>query len=289
MRISEKFLHPAALAALFCTLLPGTGAYAADDVDALLRQAASGGHREAANVARDAYRHPVETLEFLGLRPDMTVVEIWPARGWYTELLAPVLRAHGQLYEASFSPEHETQAYRKEIQKAFLDKLAAHPEIYDRVKVTALKYPEETDIAPAGSADMVLTFRNVHNWLHAGHMDEMFAIFFRTLKAGGVLGVVEHRAKPGTSVEQMESTGYMAEDAVIAAAQKAGFVLEAKSEINANPKDDTNHESGVWTLPPTFAACRKIEDADAMAACREKYAAIGESDRMTLRFRKPPG
>ena len=288
MQKSLKLLSLGALM-LFSALLPPC-AGAADDTRALLNQAIAGDHREAANAARDRYRHPLETLTFFGLRPDMTVVEIWPARGWYAELLAPVLRAHGELYEASFSPAHETEQYRKDAHQALLDKFAARPDVYDRVHVTALKYPEDTEIAPPGSADMVLTFRNVHNWLYAGHMDDMFQVFFRTLKPGGVLGVVEHRAKPGTSLEKMKDSGYMTEDAVIASAIKAGFVLEAKSEINANPKDSADHDPiGVWSLPPTFAACRKIEDAAAKDACMNKYAAIGESDRMTLRFRKPGG
>ena len=255
---------------------------------ASLDAAISGAHRDPANVARDAYRHPKETLEFLGLQPGMTVVEIWPAAGWYTEILAPVLRGTGSLYAATFVLTDESGEYRRRIHNGFLSKLESRPDIYDGVQLTGFG-PGKTDIAPAGSADLVLTFRNVHNWMKEGFADDAFAAFFRSLKPGGALGVVEHRAKPGTSLEKMIESGYVTEEHVIALASKAGFVLEQRSEVNANPDDTADHPRGVWTLPPAFATCREVAAGPAQDECRKPWAAVGESDRMTLRFRKPPG
>lgn len=156
--------------------------------------------------------------------------------------------------------------------------LASRPDLYGKVVKTVLLAPDYLDIAPRGSADMVLTFRNAHNWAKAGNAEAMFEAFYAALKPGGVLGVVDHRAKPGTPFQRQIDTGYLTEEYVIGLAQKAGFRLAAKSQINANPRDDTDHPRGVWTLPPTLA----LGDKD-----RDKYLAIGESDRMTLKFVKP--
>ena len=229
----------------------------------------AGPQRTPAFKARDRYRHPLEGLEFFGLKPDMTVVEIWPSGGWWTEILAPYLRAHGKYYAALEPPFRDA---------AFHDKLAAAPQYYDRVIVTKAGPPDNWRIAPPGSADLVLTFRNVHNWLRAGDEKEMFAAMYRALKPGGVLGLVEHRAAPGTTRDDWVKTGYVSEDFVISLARQAGFRLAAKSEINANPKDTKDYPDGVWTLPPTLELGQKD---------RARYLAIGESDRMTLKFVKP--
>lgn len=229
----------------------------------------AGPQRTAAFKARDRYRHPLEALEFFGLKPDMKVLEIWPSGGWWTEILAPYLRAHGKYYAAAQPPFRDT---------AFRQKLAAAPQCYDRVIMTEAGPPDHWRIAPPGSVDLVLTFRNVHNWLAGGYADKMFAAIYRALKPGGVLGLVEHRAAPGTTRADWVKTGYVSEDFVIRLARAAGFRLVAKSEINANPKDTKNYPDGVWTLPPTLALGRKD---------RAKYLAIGESDRMTLKFVKP--
>ncbi len=259
----------------------------ASDLDALVKQAMRSDHREMANTARDIYRHPAKTLEFLGLKPEMTVVEIWPGKGWYTEILAPVTREQGIFYVAGFSMTADrTPDWRKGMQKEFMEKMEARPDIYDHVVATELSVPERTTIAPPGTADIVLTFRNVHNWLKGDYAGQMFQVMAKALKPGGILGVVEHRAKPDTSIEQMKKSGYMTEAHVIALAEKAGFVLEEKSEINANKKDIKDHPAGVWTLPPTLRLCKKMEEADQQNQCMDKYKAIGESDRMTLRFRK---
>ncbi len=264
-------------------LMIGTSCFAVAEVDrAALREALSGTHREAANVARDTWRHPQDTLEFFGIRADMSVVEIWPgAAGWYTEILAPYLREHGQLYAAHFNADSSAQFFR-ESRAAFEAKLAVNPERYDRVRLTSFNPPQYVDIAPPGSADAVLTFRNVHNWYMRGGGDERvlqaFQAMHRALKPGGLLGVVDHRLPAQRALTDQEASGYMRQDYVIDLAQRAGFVLEAASEINANPRDGADHPEGVWTLPPSL----RLGDKD-----RERYLAIGESDRMTLRFRKP--
>jgi predicted methyltransferase len=272
-------LRIAAAVLVAATCIPGAGATS-------LGEAVAGAHRDPANVARDVYRHPRETLEFLGLDPAMTVVEVWPARGWYTEILAPVLRDKGAYYAATFVINEASNNYQRGIHSGYLAMLKDKPELYGKVQLTELG-AGRTEIAPAGTADLVLTFRNVHNWMKDGYVDEVFAGFFRSLKPGGVLGIVEHRAKPGTSLEKMIESGYVTEDHVIALAKKAGFVLEDRSEINANPADTADHPRGVWTLPPGFALCRDVAPGPRQDECRAPWTAIGESDRMTLRFRKP--
>lgn len=249
-------------------------AVVADPFDAIL----AGSHRSDANKARDSYRHPRETLAFFGLHPSMTVIEITPGGGWYTEILAPYLRDAGKLVAAIWDTSAaDASEYYKKSNQALADKFAANAAVFDRVQLHAFdtKAPSFGD---ANSADAVVTFRNVHNWTMAGNDGDYFKAFFAVLKPGGVLGVVEHRANPGTTLEATKESGYLTEDYVIGLATAAGFVLEEKSEVNANPKDTKDHPEGVWTLPPSFA----LKDVD-----REKYAAIGESDRMTLRFRKP--
>jgi predicted methyltransferase len=251
---------------------------AAQDTPALLDHALAGAHRSAASKARDAYRHPRETLLFFGLKPQHHVVEITPGGGWYTEVLAPVLRGRGRYYAAHYPDHDSAPQYYRSARAAFLEKLAQAPNIYGEVTVTSFDAPAHVAIAPAGSADLVLTFRNVHNWTQRGNDEASFRAFFDVLKPGGTLGVVEHRAREGTPLEDMKRTGYMTEDYVIRLAEKTGFKLAARSEINANARDTRDHPRGVWSLPPTLRG----GDDD-----RARYLAIGESDRMTLRFVKP--
>ncbi|HKQ24811.1 MAG TPA: methyltransferase [Burkholderiales bacterium] len=248
----------------------------AQDAETLIDRAMTGSHRSDANKARDKYRHPKETLLFFGLKPDMTVVEITPGAGWYTEILAPVMRG-GTYYTAVFQLTEQSSDGQRTNDRNFRAKLAGDADLYGKVQLSVLT-PNAIRVAPAGSADMVLTFRNVHNWAKAGTADAMFKGFYDALKPGGILGVKDHRAKPDTPFEKQIESGYMTETWVIETAQKAGFKLENKTEINANPKDTKDHPSGVWTLPPTL----RLGDKD-----REKYLAIGESDRMTLKFVKP--
>ncbi len=227
-------------------------------------------------AARDVYRHPLATLRFFGLRPDQTVVEIWPGSGWYMEILAPYLRDRGKYYAAIEAADAGKEAGQNAA--SLRKRIADDPTHFGKVVVTELHPPRLTEICPPGTADVVLTFRNVHNWIAAGDQQAQFDAFFKALKPGGVLGVVEHRARPGTSLEEMSKSGYVDEPYVKKLAATAGFRFEAASPINDNPKDTKDYPEGVWTLPPTLT----LGDKD-----RAKYLAIGESDRMTLRFLKP--
>ncbi len=264
---------------LVMTAAPALSGTDASDVDATLDQVLAGAHRNPKNAARDVYRHPKQGLVFFGIRPDMTVVEVWPSGGWWTEILAPLLRDQGRYYAAWYATQaNGTSDFAKEQEQKFDAKLAERPDLYGKVIKTHLLAPEHVDIAPKDSVDLVLTFRNVHNWAKAGNAQAMFKTFYDVLKPGGILGVVDHRARPGTVFQRQIDSGYLTEEYVIGVAEQAGFKLVGKSEINANPKDTTDHPRGVWTLPPTLA----LGDTD-----RAKYLAIGESDRMTLKFVKP--
>ena len=249
--------------------------------DAALQQAIASDTRTANYVERDGYRHPYETLSFFGIKDDMTVVEIWPGGGWYTEILAPYLRENGKFYAAHFSAD-SSSSYFRDSRQTFVEKMAATPALYDKVAVTSFSPPDELAIAPAGSADLVLTFRNVHNWYMRGGGDKnvlaAFSAMYKALKPGGVLGIVDHRLPESRPLDDQEASGYMRQDYVIGMAQKAGFELADSSEINANPKDTADHPKGVWTLPPSL----RLGDED-----KDRYLAIGESDRMTLKFVKP--
>lgn len=250
----------------------------AHDVGALLDAVMQSPHRSDENRARDKYRHPKETLQFFGLRPDMTVVEISPANGWYTEIIAPLLKKQGQFYAAVPALTNEMPEAMKRRDAAYRQMLAASPDLYGKPIIN--NYDAAAPVfAPEASADIVLTFRNVHNWAKAGHTQAMFKGFYQVLKPGGVLGVVEHRAKPDTTLARQIESGYMTEQFVIDAATAAGFRLDRSSEINSNPLDTKDHPGGVWNLPPNL---RGVADSD-----KPKYRAIGESDRMTLRFVKP--
>ena len=247
---------------------------------AALDEAIAGSWRTPAFTARDAHRHPKETLTFFGVRPDQTVIEITPGGGWYTEVLAPYLRGNGRYVAAVWDDAIVGQPkYRYGLNKTLREKIAGNAAQYDATDVRVFD-PKAPVFGAAASADVVLTFRNAHNWVDEGTEKAYFKAFFDVLKPGGTLGVVDHRAKPGTALEKMKSSGYLTEALVIELAQGAGFVLDARSEVNANPRDTTDHPNGVWTLPPSKQH-EKADDA--------KYQAIGESDRMTLRFIKPRG
>jgi predicted methyltransferase len=241
-----------------------------------LEHVLAGEHRSADNRARDVFRHPLDTLLFFGIKPQMTVVEVWPgAGGWYTEVLAPLLGG-GKLYVA-LPPAQPDNEYVTAGRQAFLDKLTARPDLYGKVTVTSLG-AGAFDVAPPGSADLVVTFRNIHNWMGLGIAKESFAEMFRALKPGGILGVVEHRGPADKPQDPRAASGYVNEQYAIDLITSVGFVLDGRSEINANPKDTKNYEQGVWTLPPNYRAGNRD---------RAKYEAIGESDRFTLKFRKP--
>jgi predicted methyltransferase len=250
-------------------------------IEAQIASLQGGNWREPANVARDQYRHPAQTLAFLGIRPDMTVLEIWPSSGWYTEILAPYLRANGHYVAVINNPDAATTDKNRdswaETRAKLQAKVAARPDVYGTPTFLEID-PKAPVLGEPGSADAVLTFRNVHNWVMAGTEADMFEAFYEVLKPGGVLGVVDHRARANAPADEMKTSGYLPEEAVIAMALRAGFRLEARSEVNANPKDTADYPDGVWTLPPRLT----LGDKD-----RDKYLAIGESDRMTLRFVKP--
>lgn len=252
-------------------LVPPTSA--SDFTSGQLDSVLAGSWRSAANKARDVYRHPKATLQFFGLQPDQTVIEITPGAGWYSEILGPLLRDNGHYIAAvsggSGSEENQDAA-------ALRAKFVADPAQYAKASIVAFN-PKTPVLGAPGSADMVLTFRNVHNWTMAGTAPAMFKAFYAVLKNGGTLGVVDHRAASGASLDAVKSSGYLPTDYVIKLATDAGFKLDGQSEINANPKDTKDYPKGVWTLPPTLT----LGDQD-----RAKYLAIGESDRMTLRFVK---
>lgn len=240
----------------------------------------AGDWREAKNAARDKYRHPRETLEFFGVKPGMTVIEIWPSSGWYTELLAPYLREKGSYIGVINDPslvEPGREKFYADQNNALRSKLGARPDVYDRATLRPI-HPRAPELGEPNSVDAVLTFRNVHNWVMADTEKEMFAAFYDVLKPGGVLGVVDHRAADGAELEKVRNSGYLPEAYVINLAVRAGFRLDARSEVNANPTDRKDYPNGVWTLPPALREGEKN---------REEYLAIGESDRMTLRFVKP--
>ena len=236
-----------------------------------LKGAVASEDRTPKNTLRDSSRNPVETLSFFGIESDMVVIELSPGGGWYTEILANYIHYPGTLIAAHWSKDSEIAYYRRG--RANFEKKMSNNPMYGRVEIVDLY----SKLADENSVDAVLTFRNLHNWL-GPNLDNIFSNTFKSLKPGGVFGIVEHRAKPGTSMEMMKKSGYVTEAHAIKIAKKHGFELAAKSEINANPKDTADHPKGVWTLPPNY----RLKDKD-----REKYSDIGESDRMTLLFKKP--
>ncbi|MCG5051599.1 MAG: methyltransferase domain-containing protein [Myxococcales bacterium] len=235
--------------------------------------ALSGAHRAAENKARDKYRHPAPTLAFFGLQDDFTVLELWPGGGWYTEILAPVLRDNGKLLVTSADPNGDPEDYQVKRAKELDALFAAHPQVYDKVGKVIID-PKTLSFGSPHSVDMVLAFRSLHNWMGANVADTVLREIYEVLKPGGTFGLVGHRGPPDTE----PAGGYVSEAQAIELVKSAGFVLAEKSELNANPLDTKDHPKGVWTLPPNFALGEEN---------RDKYAAIGESDRFTLRFVKP--
>jgi predicted methyltransferase len=262
----------ALLAAAGCASTASRGSVAG-----ALDAAIAGSHRPAADRARDPYRHPRETLLFFGLRPDQTVVEITPTGGWYTRIIAPVLRERGQ-YIAAMPPLVAGNANSERTRRAYTDILAAHPELFDRVKVVDFTIGSGS-LVPDGSADMVVTFRNLHNWMARDQAEAALRDMYRALRPGGTLGVVEHRGNEAVPQDPRARSGYVNQSHAIQMIEAAGFRLVATAEINANPRDTKDYPGGVWTLPPQLSSADAAEDA--------KYQAIGESDRFTLKFVKP--
>jgi predicted methyltransferase len=246
--------------------------------EAKLKTVLAGPQRDAANKARDQYRHPAETLKFFGLKQDMAVMEIWPGGGWWTEILAPLVSEKGKYVAAHFDPNAPVAYYAKAI-AGFKDKLAKDPASYSKVELTALSADTgKLEPVKPGTMDMVLTFRNLHNWMGNDTAKPMIDAMYKSLKPGGYLGVKEHRAATTAEQDSKAKSGYVREDYAIKMFEAAGFKLVAKSEVNANAKDTKDYPGGVWTLPPSLREGEKD---------RAKFQAIGESDRMTLLFQKP--
>lgn len=242
------------------------------------------GEHRGENAERDGQRHPEQTLEFFGIEPNMTVVELWPGGGWYTEILGPYLRDQGKLIATNWPASHER--YGKYAQ-GFEDKIKASPELYSAVSIVLapVAADEAFELAPEGTVDLVVTFRNSHGWYNNGQTQQIYGAAFKALKPGGIFGVVQHRAAEGADPEKTAKQGYLPEALVIKTAQEAGFELVETSDINANPKDTRDYAGGVWTLPPNLSGPEKgVEQSDEDKA---KHTAIGESDRMTLKFKKP--
>jgi predicted methyltransferase len=268
----NKFVIPLSLAlSLLCPSL----AYADAIFDAVANE-----NRSSEQRIRDEYRNPQQTLRFFDVQADMAVAEISPGGGWYGNILASLLQKKGTYYAAHFYVDKDSKPYYKKSLEAFMQKVKTKP-VYASTKVTAFHPTKALDFAPADSLDRVLTFRNIHNWyIRQGDegIENAFAAFFKALKAGGVLGLVEHRLPESMSDEKQLKSGYLKQSYVIKMAEKAGFSLLGKSDINQNSMDSADHEKGVWTLPPGL----RLGEKD-----RAKYLAIGESNRMTLKFVKP--
>jgi len=241
---------------------------------AKLTTALAGAHRSEKNRKRDIYRHPAETLTFFGLRDDMTVVELWPGGGWYTEVLAPVLLERGKLIITSADPNGDEKDYNVKRAKEVMALKAANPDVFAKLEMAIVAPPEKLELGAPNSADMVVTFRNLHGWMGDGLVNKVAKASFDVLKPGGTFGVEEHRGAAGSDPK----TGYVDEEAAIKIIESVGFKLVGKSEINANLKDTKDHPGGVWALPPSFRNGEKDH---------AKYEAIGESDRFTLKFTKP--
>lgn len=281
LRGCRLLLASALLAAVPAFAAPATVAPAKIEVSPAIDAAVKAPTRDANNVKRDGFRHPAQTLSFFRVAPEKTVIEITPGNGWYSEILAPLLHDKGHYVAAVVDPmavpEGRGRDYQQRSRDSLEKKYAGAPAQFGKTAVVAYD-PAKPVFGPANSADVVLTFRNVHNWAVAGTAPAMFKAFFAVLKPGGVLGVVDHRADDGATLEAVKSSGYLPTHYVVKLAGEAGFVLDESSDINANPKDTKDYPKGVWTLPPTLT----LGEQD-----KAKYQAIGESDRMTLRFVKP--
>ena len=261
------------MAAAWAVAFLGTSAAAAET---FLQRAVEAPTRSEKFKARDGARHPAEELAFFGIKPRSTVVEIWPGGGYWTQILAPALHAHGTYYVATGAPDGDKEEAAFQLKPAFRQMLDQNPEVYGRVKLTVFgaHHPE---LAPPGSADVVLTFRNLHNWMAAGNAPEMLSAIRRALKPGGILGIEDHRANTRAPQDPQAADGYVRQDYATALIEKAGFKLVGSSEIDANPRDTADWPKGVWTLPPVLA----LGQVD-----RAKYMAIGEADNFVLKFRK---
>lgn len=270
-----KILAPRLFLAASAACLLGTLAASAATPDPALIAAVADPHRTATFVARDKARHPAEELAVFGINPKMTVVELWPGGGYWTEILGPYLSKGGGTYYVALNAPGDAEE-DKGVER-WRARMATEKERIGTIHETMLGVGH-FDIAPPGSADLVLTFRNLHNWMDGGYADQALAAAFKALKPGGILGVEEHRGRSDQPQDPKAASGYVREDYAVALAKKAGFVLAGSSEVNANPKDTKDWVDGVWTLPPVLSQGEKD---------RAKYMAIGEADNFVLKFQKP--
>ncbi|MGP8112875.1 MAG: class I SAM-dependent methyltransferase [Steroidobacteraceae bacterium] len=274
-RMPTRLSFMSALAATFLALADcATAPTAPAHVDPALSAAVASPVRLPAAIARDPVRHPVEELTFFGLAPTQTVVELWPGGGYWTDILGPYLALHGHFYVALPAPGDTDEDASVVRWRA---RFTAQPDHYGPIIQTTLG-PGQFDIAPPGSADLVLTFRNLHNWMDGGYASQALAACFRALKPGGIFGIEEHRGRTDRPQDPEAKNGYVRQDYTITLAQQAGFELIGSSEILANPRDTKDWVDGVWTLPPTLSQGNKD---------RERYIAVGEADNFLLKFRKP--
>ena len=249
----------------------------AQSVDPSLKAMVDGPQRSEKNRARDAFRHPAEVLSFFGVKPDSVVVEILPgAGGYWTEILAPYLEDKGRYIAANGEAASTSEETQKD-NAGFKAKIAANPSLYGKVEIAEFAADRHA-IAPPGSADFVLTFRNLHNWMAHGETEASLKAFYAALKPGGALGIVDHRGAADKPQDPLAKSGYVRQDEAIRLIESVGFKFVASSEADANPRDTKDYSVGVWALPPTY----RLKDQD-----RDKYAAIGESDRFVLKFIKP--
>ncbi|MAI89314.1 hypothetical protein [Ponticaulis sp.] len=264
---------------------PATETPAPDEMGSMtLEEIVTADWRSEGNIARNEFRNPVETLEFFDIEPDDSVLEVWPGGGWYTEILAPYLAEEGRYIAAG--PDPAASDYAQRSYDSFSERFLSAPEMYGEIEFVPLSRDTGPLLAEGDCVDAVLTFRNIHNWMAGQYADKMFSDMYDALCEGGTLGVVEHRLNSADMQDPSASNGYVHEDYAVQLAEAAGFVLVESSEINANPADTKDHPGGVWNLPPnlrtTDANREEIEGYDASV-----FEAIGESDRMTLMFRKP--
>lgn len=287
MHFSRRtFLTASALLAAGCH--KGGGEKAPDASDAPgggIDRVIAGDWRSDADRLRDPWRHPAQTLGFFGLRPAITVLEIWPGAGWYSDIIAPYLKQNGGRFIAALEPGAGGESASAQISSLYRKRLESRQRLYGDVTFSEFG-PDSGPLAPANSVDLVVSFRNVHNWMAGGYAEKAFTDAFAALKLGGVMGLVEHRAPSGGVQDVLASTGYVQEAYVKELASEAGFTFDDASEINANPADDADHPFGVWTLAPTRLTAPRGSPPDP-SFDRSQYDAIGESDRMTLRFVKP--
>lgn len=284
MAIPEKrFVNVAATSLAILLAVVALPASALDKKTAAALDAAiAGEHRSVENKARDVSRQPKQVLDFFGFRSNMDVLEVWPGSGWYTQILAPALKDEGKLYAAQFDPNGR-YGYQRRNYGRFLTMLGDTPDIYRDIVITQLALPYQLQMAPPESVDLVVTFRNVHNWFSdmygsGAYAQAAFQAMYDALRPGGTLGIVDHRWPDPATEDPLAGNGYISKERTIAMAEAVGFRVAGESDMLANPKDTRDHPQGVWTLPPGYA----LGDED-----REKYQAIGESDRFVLKFLKP--